>query len=1115
MIIDHAASQAQAQFCLSAVSSFSGSGTRRSFILLPLLSVFVVLGLAPARAADAVPGDQSAALHRTSDANSSSAQKKAISSYGQLPLVFEPNQGQTNTAVKFMARGAGYGIFLTGNEAVLSLLATPKSNSVVRMQLAGAQANAAPDGEHLLAGKSNYFIGNDPAKWQRGVPQFGQVRYAGVYPGVDLIYRGNQGKLEFDFRVAPGADAGQIALNLYGPSNEAIDRAGNLVSKTAGGDLYFKAPHIYQELDGREQAVAGRFVLRAGNQVGFEIGAYDRSQTLVIDPALSYSTYLGGSGGESCSAILGITIPPAAGAPQGAPQGTPGCPGLAVDSGSNAYIVGATTSTDFPTQPGGTSPTVNGPDDVFVTKLNTAGTALVFTTFLGGSGTETSSGVAVDSGFDVFVAGTTNSTDFPTISGYQTAPEAGSTGTQHVFVSKLDPNGVIVYSTYLSGNGTDKASGVAIDINGNIYVTGTTTSTDTPSATDKFPATSGSFQSLSFASNQFFLTQINPAIPGANGITYSTYFGGGNPANGLAVGGGVAVDASSNVYITGGTNFLHTGCVTGTTTPCLDFPLLDSAQGCLDSPPSTTVCPTNVTALDAFLAKFNLAASPGAQLIYSTYLGGSSDDIGYGVAVDTALNAYLTGSTTSTDFNFTPASGTTTFQAANAGGTDAFLVEVANPCTGTTCTTTAVTVNYFTYLGGSGTDVGLAVAPDTTSGIAHITGWTNSPDFHTQNPVQAAPGGAVDAFFAQIDTSETTSTAVGHNASYLGGSGNDIGTAIAEDNLANTYVVGETSSINFPTVPGAMRGTLDGASDDFVTKLGPTVALAVTAAASPSPVGVGSPVSFTYTITNNGDTANGVTFLSNLPSSNATFTSVSATPGTCSSATSSTVSCNLGSLAPGATGNTVTVELTPTARGQLGNSATVSVNGSNTPVASASASATVNDFGITVGPPTATVMAGVPASYTVTVTPTGPIPDAVNLSCSSGLPTGVTCAFSTNPFPNLANGPVTSALVVNTTERQTTTVRLERHGAIYALWLPVLGLALAGTGIGGSVSRKRRLLMGLILVGFFSLVVFLPGCGTTPPTTTTTGTPAGTYIITVSATSGSATRTTTFQLVVQ
>jgi hypothetical protein len=614
------------------------------------------------------------------------------------------------------------------------------------------------------------------------------------------------------------------------------------------------------------------------------------------------------------------------------------------------------------------------------------------------------------------------------------------------------------------------------------------------------------------------MSKIDPTLLGISSLVYSTYFGGGNPTTGTTIGGGIAVDQNNNVYITGGTNFLHVGNAD-------DFPILNGYQSCLNVPPpsSTTTPPPSCTptpgSTDAFLAKFNLAAASGAQLVYSTYIGGAGNDVGYAVAADTG-NAYITGSTTSSDFVIP--SGTTPFQNANKGGGDAFVAKFGNPSTSST-TTSNVPLVYFSYLGGSGTDVGLGIAVDSLQG-ARVTGWTNSGDFPlgSGTPIQSGLAGGIDAFISRIDTSVQSATAPGHFGTYLGGSANDFGTSIATDAQSNTYVVGETASGNFKT-QSPLQG-LKGGTDAFVAKLVPKVSLSFLTTlptVTPSPVGVGNQVTFKYTITNAGDPVSGVTFTDNLPSSTlATFVSATTAGGSagngCSAPVNSTVQCNLGTIEAAAV-PTVTVILTPiTAPTSLGNSAQVSANGIGTTSITAP-SATVNDFQITVAPPTATVNAGTPATYTATVTPTGPIPDTISLSCSSGLPTGATCTFPNGAsITNLNNGSaVTRQLVINTTARVTTPASLWKTGGpVYAFWFPISGLALLGVGFGARITRGRRALLAMLFAGFIGLIILQAGCSSSRSTNITTGTPAGTYPLTITSTSGSASRTFPIALVV-
>ncbi|MFI5069954.1 MAG: SBBP repeat-containing protein [Terriglobales bacterium] len=1055
--------------------------------------------------------------------------------YGRLPLSFEPNQGQTDSQVKFLAHGGGYGLYLTGNGAVLALRAAGKQNSVVGMSLENANGDPIIDSQDQLPGKSNYFIGNDPAQWHRNIPQFARVRYREVYPGINLVYYGSQGKLEYDFEVAPGADPQQIALRYRGADRLQLTPSGDLDIATGSGEVQLQTPRMYQNVGNQRRAVAGKFVLRGSNRVGFDLGPYDRSRALIIDPVLSYSTYLGGTGSESCSAIeqaqLGIATA----------QFTPGCPAIAVDSAFRTYIAGATTSVDFPGVSAGSGfqkcldtapanpvtpvspspcPTGLTNSDVFVARLNATGTAVDFATYLGGSGSDVTAGMAVDQNFNVHIAGTTNSANFPTlVNSYQ--PAAASAGT-HVFVSEVAAGGAaLLYSTYLSGSGTDIASGIAIDTLGKEYVTGTTTS-------PAFPTTPAALQTTPKAANQYFFTKLDPTITGPGALLYSTYIGGSTPTTGVTMGGGIAVDSSCNAYLTGGTNFT-------------DMPTLNAFQG------------TNLGGLDAWVAKFSAPSGSacGSQLAltYLTYFGGTGDDIGYGIAVDTGLSAYITGSTTSPSITLPtgsgnpvpfasclddppPATGTYPLPPCPSGLTaaDAFIAKFGSLASNSTSGTN-VPYLYFTYLGGTSADTGTAIATDNVGG-ALVTGWTDSTDFPNAvlsgKAVQKSPGGGEDAFVARIDTSTVCSSnpptvvCPGYST-YLGGNGTDIGTGIALDSQSSAYVTGETASTNFPVL-SALQSSLNGASPDaFVTKLGPIGSFVITPA-TPTTIGVGNQVTFTYTVVNNGDPASNIIVTDLLPSSQATFDSISTSQGSCGTAVGSTVTCSIGTLNSGAS-ITVTVDLTPTAPvtpltspGAISNSISVTAPGAQTQTASSTAP--VQDFNIAVEagtPSSITVPAGVPANFTFQVTGTfSNFPDSISLSAASGLPTPSNTSWTTNPIPSLVGSAQTSTLTITTTARVTTTGSLwHGHGPLYATWLPISGMAFLGLGIGGKMSRKRRALVGLVLGGFLALVLFQAGCSSKSTTSTTTGTPAGTYVIAVDATSGSVTRTTTVTLIVQ
>jgi hypothetical protein len=436
----------------------------------------------------------------------------------------EANQGQTDTQVNFLARGPGYALFLTPSEAVLGLqkpaaagaspgaAAPAPGGDVLRMQLVGAAATPQVVGLDQLPGTSNYFLGNDPAQWHTDIPNYARVEYQGVYPGVDLAYYGNQRQLEYDFVVAPGATPGVVRLSFQGTEGMALDAQGDLVLHTVGGDVVEHAPVLYQESGGVRQPVWGRYVLEGGGQVGFAVGAYDASRPLVIDPVLSYSTYLGGTGLDNGS-------------------------GIAVNSSGNAYVTGYTTSTDFPTTAGAFQTTSPADYNAFVARLNATGTGLVYSTYLGGSGLDQSFAIAVNSSGEAYVTGETESTDFPTTPGaFQTTSRGGVGG--DAFVSKLNATGTaLVYSTYLGGSGSEVGYGIAVDSSGDAYVTGYTDSSD-------FPITPGAFQTTSAGGPDVFVAKLNGS---GTGLVYSTYLGGSGNDQGF----GIAVDSAGNAYVTG------------------------------------------------------------------------------------------------------------------------------------------------------------------------------------------------------------------------------------------------------------------------------------------------------------------------------------------------------------------------------------------------------------------------------------------------------------------------------------------------------------------------------------------------------------------------------------
>jgi uncharacterized repeat protein (TIGR01451 family) len=1114
-------------------------------------------------------------------------QSRARSLFAGLPLIFEPNQGQgdldpADPRAKFVTRGSGYSLFLGSEGAILSMVSRNRSNEdrssedpskrdarkshesltrvdSLQMKLAGANPRARITGADLLPGRSNYFLGNDPAKWRNNVPQFARVRYEDVYPGINLVFYGKQGHLEYDFQVAPGSDPAQAELEFNGAKRLEL-KDGALVIQNAGGSMQLEAPHMYQEIAGRQQAVEGKFVLRGANRAGFAIGSYDHSRELVIDPILTFLTYFGGSGDERATSV-------------------------AVDGSFNIYIAGSTTSPNLPTFAGIFQPTLatGATQNVYVAKitppLGEIAATLDFVTYLGGDGTDYPVGITVDGAGEPYVAGTTTSSNFPTTltNAYQKAPETVGT---HVFVTWLQGDATgLKYSSYLSGNGTDIASGMTTDAFGYIYITGTTTSISNSS--DQFPASTQPplpYQSISRAAPglaQFFVTKVNPNAPFNGSVPYSTYFGGGNSQTTppVVTGGGIAVDTNQTVYFTGTTNYTYTGCSGCSTT---DFPILNAYQPCLDQPPPTVIinpptC-TYTTAQppldsDAFVAKLNLNPSglQGQQLVWSTYLGGTATDSGAAIALDTgAANVYVVGTTNSYNFvapntvstlstsapyqtcldtPVNPPAGTPCPTFTTTPPNDAFVARLTNPTPTTSTTPVNVALNYFSYLGGSANEAGLAIAVDSGAG-AVVTGWTQSLDFPIYPPNTSSPTGAQDAFIARLNTTAAVGqTTQSSWANYFGGSSQDStttvfteGTGVTLDANGNFYFAGDTNSTNLPVqkqliTPSAINPVsgYNGGYDAFVAQMQPRYTVSITGVLSQGTnqtfIDAGNQATFTYTITNNGpDLASNLAVLDNLSQTSTgvvlTFVSASVSSGTCGGGSTNTnVSCTLPPLQAGATA-VVTIVLTPTPNSSGGqatfNGGTVQVLGpGNVVLAQNTVSAQMSDFSIGVSPPNnSVVQAGDTAVYQVQLTPNPVYSSSISLGCS-GLPTGATCNF-TNQSVKLI-GPGSSTLNLVTTARPIVTPAavtpaaslLTRH--FYAIWLAVPGLTLLGVGFGGD-RRRRRILGILMMCALFALLLLQPACGGKSTQAPVSGTPPGIYTITVSATSGSDTKSRSITL---
>ncbi len=940
----------------------------------------------------------------------------SVQSFTSLPLRFEANQGQTDERVEFLSRGQGYTLFLADGEAVLSLssrqsavgsrqttadgnlkletgngkpetgksksenrkaedggkpqIQNPKSKiqnsrfpspesqvpTILRMKLVGAQAAKAV-GVEPLASNSNYFIGNDPKKWRRNVPNYARVKYEGVYPGIDLIYYGKEaggrsqesgvtlrqaqgpersrggsqgsegeggaiaggrGQLEFDFVVAPGADPKAIAFeietgnrksetgnsqfenrssrtsaeskiqNLKSKIDEGsgpvrVDANGDLVIATEAGEVRFRKPVVYQEQSAvssrqsavnnpqlithnprpttsalnrqssidKRQFIEGRYVLAANYQVRFEVPAYDKSRPLIIDPVLSYSTFLGGANTDAGY-------------------------GIAADDAGNVFVAGTTVSVNFPTK----TPfqTVSGGNfDVFVTKIDPTGAALVYSTYLGGSGSDRVTGMALDGSGSIHIGGTTTSTNFPTTaSGFQRTPGGGTCGTEacsDAFVAKVKPDGTgLDYSTYLGGSSADLAAGIVLDSEGNVYIAGATESINFPTAAALQPALAGAADA--------FLTKLNP---GGTVLVYSTYLGGSATDNGQAI----AVDSSGNATVAGYTF-------------STDFPTASPLQGASGG------------MSDVFITEINPA---GDALVFSTYLGGAGKDHARAVALDGSGNVHVGGDTTSADFPVSAGA----FQMALAAGTcgaspcaDGFLAKL-DPAGAATL--------FSTYLGGTDLDQVSAITVS-AAGQAFVTGSTGSADFPLVNPLQSAFGGGTcspnscpDAFVARLDA--TGSPLV--YSTYLGGNAADSGHAIFVDASDNAYVTGLTGSGNFPATPAAFQtapGATSSSGDAFVVKIGPADASAL----------LFSPLKLTFTDQPQGFASDAQTItLTNAGTATITFAGI-----VVSGDFAQTNTCEP-TLAVASASCTVNVTFTPTATGDRTGEITLTSDASGSP----------------------------------------------------------------------------------------------------------------------------------------------------------------------------------------
>jgi hypothetical protein len=916
--------------------------------------VFVLLGCAFSVAAQAPAhiGAATGAAKAKSTAPQSEvappAAAKTSGAYGDLPLSFEENRGQTDSRVSYLARGRGYTLFLTPTKEVLALrraipspekrnpqigaIDSPKhSRSVLQFELVGANKDAPVSATDRLPGISNYYIGNDPAKWRAGIPNYGSVSYRDTYSGIDVAYSGDHGLLESTFIVAPGADPGNIRMRVDGAKGLRIAEAGDLILSLEGGSVKLQQPAAYQIVEGARREVRSGYKLLARNEVAFWLGSYDRRQKLIIDPTLAYSTYLGGSG------FVGIGD---------------GANIVAADSTGAAYVTGYTTSTDFPTQnaqQGNLGAGTGEVENAFVTKFSASGTSLVYSTYLGGDGIDGGNGIAIDSAGAAYVTGSASSTNFPLL-----LPLPGQSefiGSRCGYVSSFSPAGALTFSTYLCGGATDYGKAIAVDGNKDIYATGFTDSSSFPPVNAIQPSLSGTTDA--------YICKLAAVTANGSSLLFSSYFGGNVYTNS----GGIALDGSSppNIYLAGSTNSTV-------------FPTKSPIQ-------ATNNASANA-GYNAWVAELSVPAAGVPSVVYSTFLGGSVGDAAYNLAADSAGNAYVAGSTYSPDF---PVKNPIQTPPSN-GVESVFVTKIAAG---------GGSLDFSTYFGGSAGGRALDIALDTTGNI-YVTGYTDAFDFPTRLPLQATLNGSQSAFVTEFkgDGSDyILSTYLG--GSYSTAGGQNYGGGITVDSLGNIYVVGENVTIDFPTVNPFQASLKSANGNGFVAKIAP--ATPAGPQLFPGALNFGSVVNGTTSQSQTVSLANG---------SNATDISSTVVSGpnaadfsdfsTCGQTVPATVVCNF------------TVTFTPSTT--AAESATLTINestGTQTIALSGTGAVVPPPGTITVNPTTVTfgsqevgTISTTPQLVTVSVTGTNP----VTLTGFSGtgadpgdfsIGTGTTCEFET------------------------------------------------------------------------------------------------------------------------
>ena len=1167
--------------------------------------------------------------------------------YGKLPLTFEANRGQVDPQVKFVSRGPGYSAFLTSSGMVLSLRAklglsgqstvnaatqTSLKKVTLQFQLLGAANKPAVVGELPQLGRVNYFVGNNPAKWQRNVPTYAQVRYKNIYPGIDLLYYGNQRQLEYDFALAPHADPGQIQFQIQGARQIHVDANGNLVLTTSNGQLQFQTPAVYQEVNGQRVAVDGGYVVTDPTHVRFHVAQYDANKPMVIDPVLVYSTYLGGGGDDQAG-------------------------GIAIDTAGNVYVAGSSDSTNFPLAPLGLPP--DGNTHVYVSKLDPTGSSLIYTDYLGGNSEDYGYALALDSTNNVYVTGSTASSNFPMVNAFQgTYP-----GSFNGFLSKISPDGSsLLYSTYFGGNGSDLPSSVAVDAGGDMLIAGYTSSTNLPVANAYQGTVSPNGGGM--YGNYGFLTKFSPD---GSSLIYSTYFAGNvnmaltcgrslcwpQPSSTIA---GMVLDTAGNAYIAGATNtynfpitlgvyqntdstqqnktvgfvskfngggllqystYLYdiSGVITQVTAIAVDATgsayVTGVTVGSGTFPiTSSSICNPIVSGSAcnyAFVTKFDAAA---ANLVYSTYLGPNNLAVPQAIALDENDDAYILGVTESG--SFTTVDGIENYNSGN----DMLLVEI-DPA--------ASTQLFATYLGGSGDD---APAPagmvlDANSNI-YVAGTTNSIDFPvTQSAFQSVFGGDTDSFILKIGAASAPAVALSpallQYASQTVGSSSPAQTVLLRnvgsspllitsitpsgdfaetDNCGNSVSAAGscTLSITFtPTAPGTRAGTIliqdDAAGSAQIISLngnglGAFVSLTPSSLSFASTSVGSTSVAQTITLSNTGNMALNVSGVqisgdfaqtNNCPTSlsagltcaiNVTFSptltgvrsgaltisdNVMGSPQTVALTGSGVTSAPMVTLSPTSlcfftspvgtssavqiitisnlgntplsitniltTGNytqtnkcptslsagsacAISVTFAPTATGARSGALTISDSGTSSPQSGGLSGAGV-DFSLATSTGSSTVTAGTTATYSLTVASVGgTFANAVKLACA-GAPANTTCGLSPSSVtPGASVATVTMTIKTNATSAELMPLRPAQHQPVYAVWVQLQGLGLFGFMLFGSKRRKKRLFVLIAVIVLVGGMLFMSGCAGGTGIAQQNGTTPGTYTITVTGTSG-------------